>query len=188
MNKPDLIIGSLRLTLSRLLGSLLLAGSLGLSAQGQSERPATPDRGGEAPGATPARKTAVFVQNRAAKVFDAKVEVLEDFITTRVVGEGFALITRDAATRGLRDHTPGGRGWPGLLDKELESSTSALRLAHNLGADYILVATIATYGKNQRSYDGNGISTSNILHTLRVTTRIVDASHGGAIRGRPANR
>lgn len=165
------------------LGLLWLAVLPVLAAAAPATRPA-PARTADPVSETElARKTAVFVQNRAGKAFDGKVEVLEDLINARVAGEGFALISRDAATRGLRDHTPGGRPWPGGLDKELETSTSALRLAQNLGADYILVAYITTYGQNRRTYEGNGIQTTNVLHTLRVTSKIIEAANGGAIRG-----
>jgi hypothetical protein len=53
------------------------------------------------------------------------------------------------------------------LDQALSDNTSALRLAQNLGADYT----------------GNGISTLNITHRLRVSYKIVEAGQGGAVRG-----
>jgi PEGA domain len=65
----------------------------------------------------------------------------------------------------------------------LSDNSSALRLAQNLGADFILVPTISTYGVQKQTYNGEGIVTLNTTYTLRVTYRIVDAGEGGAVRG-----
>jgi hypothetical protein len=69
------------------------------------------------------------------------------------------------------------------LDQALSDSTSALRLAQNLGADYILVPSIVSLGTEKKTYNGNGISTVNITHRLRVSYKIVEAGQGGAVRG-----
>ena len=69
------------------------------------------------------------------------------------------------------------------LDQALSDNTSALRLAQNLGADFILIPSITTYGTEKKTYNGNGISTVNVTHTLRVSYRIVEAGAGGAIKG-----
>ncbi len=69
------------------------------------------------------------------------------------------------------------------LDQALSDSTSALRLAQNLGADFILIPSLTTYGTDKRTYNGDGISTINVIHTLRVSCKIVEAGEGGAIKG-----
>ena len=69
------------------------------------------------------------------------------------------------------------------LDQALSDNTSALRLAQNLGADYILVPAIVSLGTEKKNYSGNGINTLNITHKLRVTYKIVEAAQGGAVRG-----
>ena len=69
------------------------------------------------------------------------------------------------------------------LDQALSDNTSALRLAQNLGADYILVPAITSFGTERKAYNGNGISTVNTTYKLRVSYRIVEASEGGAVRG-----
>ena len=69
------------------------------------------------------------------------------------------------------------------LDRALSDNTSALRLAQNLGVDYILVPAITSYGTEKKSYTGNGIQTLNTLHRLRVSYKIVEAGAGGAVRG-----
>ena len=69
------------------------------------------------------------------------------------------------------------------LDQALSDNTSALRLAQNLGVDYILIPSITGYGTEKKSYTGNGIQTLNITHRLRVSYKIVEANEGGAVKG-----
>jgi hypothetical protein len=69
------------------------------------------------------------------------------------------------------------------LDQALSDNSSALRLAQNLGADYILIPAITSYGAEKKTYSGNGIATINTLHRLRVSYKIVEANEGGAVRG-----
>lgn len=69
------------------------------------------------------------------------------------------------------------------LDDALNDNISALHLAQNLGADFILIPSITSYGTEKKSYSGNGIETVNVTHTLRVSYKIVEADAGGAIRG-----
>jgi hypothetical protein len=69
------------------------------------------------------------------------------------------------------------------LDQALSDNTSALRLAQNLGADYILIPSITGYGTEKKSYTADGIKTLNTIHRLRVSYKIVEANEGGAVRG-----
>jgi hypothetical protein len=135
--------------------------------------------------AAPLRKTAIIVENRAGAAFNDKVAVLEDLIGSRIAGEGYSVISRDVVTRALKDYSTGvdPNNQTTALDKSLEDSSSALRLAQNLGADFILIPSITTYGTEKKTYTGNGIATVNIAHTLRVSYKIVEAGAGGAVRG-----
>ncbi len=69
------------------------------------------------------------------------------------------------------------------LDEALSDNSSALRLAQNLGADYILIPAITSYGTERKAYNGNGIATINTTYKLRVSYKIVEANEGGAVRG-----
>lgn len=131
-----------------------------------------------------ARKTAIIVENRAGKIHDSKVAALEDLIASRVAGNGFSILSRDVVTRALKDYSAGaGNGGGNNLDSMLESSTSALRLAQNLGADFILVPSIVSFGKERKTYNGNGVTTVNDLYTLRVAYKLAEGAEGGAIKG-----
>lgn len=69
------------------------------------------------------------------------------------------------------------------LDQALSDNTSALRLAQNLGVDFILIPSITGYGTEKKAYTGNGIQTLNVTHRLRVSYKIAEANEGGAVRG-----
>ena len=69
------------------------------------------------------------------------------------------------------------------LDQALSDNTSALRLAQNLGADYMLIPALTSYGTERKAYNGTGIATVNTTHKLRVSYQIVEANEGGAVRG-----
>jgi hypothetical protein len=153
---------------------VLLAVSVQAVAQSESQAP---------------RKAAIFVENRAGKAFNDKVSVLEDLLSSRIAGEGLSVLSRDVVTRALKEYPTAGQSAsapdaPGKeLDSLLENNTTALRLAQTLGVDFILYPTIATFGTEKRSYSGDGITTENIIYTLRVSYRLMEAGEGGAIKG-----
>jgi len=68
------------------------------------------------------------------------------------------------------------------LDKLLSDSTSALRLAQNLGADYLLVASITTFAPPQIQKNKE-LNTVIITHTLRVSYKVLEALEGGSLIG-----
>jgi hypothetical protein len=134
------------------------------------------------------RKAAIFVENRGGKDLNEKVSVFEDLLTSKVAGMGFSILSRDIVTRALREYPASGNKTASdvpanALDSLLETNTSALRLAQNLGVDFILYPTITTFGHEKRSYSGNGIATENAVYTLRVTYRLAEAAEGGAFKG-----
>jgi hypothetical protein len=69
------------------------------------------------------------------------------------------------------------------LDQLLNDNISALRLAQTLGADYILIPAITSYGTERKSYNADGIATVNTIYKLRASYKIVEAGEGGAVRG-----
>ena len=135
--------------------------------------------------AAPLRKVAIIVENHAGAQLNDKVPVLEDMLSSRIAGQGYAVLSPDVVTRALKDYSTGAgpNNQGSATDRLLESNTSALRLAQNLGADFLLIPCITTYGTEKKAYTGNGITTLNVTHNLRVSYKIVEAGAGGAIRG-----
>ena len=150
------------------------------------------------------RKIAIIVENRAGAQFNDKVPVLEDLVASRVAGKGYSVISRDVAVNALKTYSTAGRSVSSQsaagtaatdstqvsttpettkLDQALSDNTSALRLAQNLGADYILIPAITSFGTERKNYNGNGIATVNTTYKLRVSYKIVEGNEGGAVRG-----
>ena len=127
------------------------------------------------PKQTSIRKAAIFVENRAGAALNDKVGSFEDLLTSRLAGKGFALISRDAVVLAL------GKGT--ALDTLLQNNTTALRLAQNLGADSLIVVSIASLGSEKKTFKDANLETVNIVHTLRVTGRILDVGQGAAWAG-----
>lgn len=135
--------------------------------------------------AAPLRKIAIIVQNHADASLNDKVSALEDLVASRVAGRGFAVISREDVTRSLKSFSDGKQpnGELNMVDRSLEDGSSALRLAQNLGADYLLVPSLVSLGTEKKEYTGNGIGTLNVTHKLRVSYKIVEADLGGAVHG-----
>lgn len=157
-----------------LLGAFLMGAATGIhSVNAQTE-------------VTP-KKVAIFVENRAGAEFDSKAVVFEDFLASRIADQQMQVLSREVILNSLRDFSAGGSSGadsPGQkLDRLLSDSTSALRLAHNLGADYILLPTLASYGKETRAYKSDTIETVNDTYTLRVSYRLAEAARGGEVGG-----
>ena len=135
------------------------------------------------PGDQPIRKAAIFVENRAGQAFDAKVSVLEDFITSRITEKGFSVISREVVIDSLKNYnsektkSPDGE----KLDTLLGNNTSALRLAQLMGADYIIVTAITSFGTEKKSFKGYGVETVNIITNLRASYKILEGVQGGTL-------
>lgn len=133
-----------------------------------------------APSATDApRKAAIFTVNRADKVFDDKLGAFEDFITGRITEKGFSIISREIATDALSSLMKDSKQTD--ADQLLSSNSSVLRLGQLLGADYLITASISSFGSEKKTSDAYGIKTVNVTHTLRVTYKVLDGTHGGTV-------
>lgn len=131
-------------------------------------------------------KAAIFITNRAGAELDAKVPVLEDYISSQVTDLGFNVLTRELVVDSLRKFDPVVASKPRPadgLDAQLTEQSSALRLAQNIGVDYIIQASIAGLSAQDGKIDAYGVKLTNQERTLRVTYKIVDASGGGSLTG-----
>lgn len=66
-------------------------------------------------------------------------------------------------------------------DQRLSNDTSALRLAQMMGADYIIVTSITSFGTEKKAFEGYGVKTVNLIHNLRVSYKILEAVQGGSL-------
>jgi hypothetical protein len=123
-------------------------------------------------------KAAIFVENRAGKDLEGKADVLEDLLSARIAGRGFALISRQNAIEAI-NRSGGGTD----LDKYLNSRSSALRLAQNLGADVILKVSLTTYGVEKKAFKSETVETVNATHNLRVGYQVLEANEAGSLAG-----
>ena len=88
------------------------------------------------------RKTAILVENHAGRPLSAKVAAFEDQLASRASGKDFSIISSQDVLGAIRAEpgTPGAK-----LDQSLSESSSALRLAQNLNAEFLLLATLGSF-------------------------------------------
>ncbi len=153
-------------------------------------------------------KAAIFVQNRETPVLDSKVQVLEDLITSRISELGVSVYSRDVIMNSINNYlgveaqkqitedeqkenvqnqyiraATSTQGLMNRLDRELNESTSALRLAQQLGVDYILMAAFTALTTDLRRTNSYGAERTVATITLRIAYKLVDASMGGSLAG-----
>ncbi len=129
---------------------------------------------------------AVIISNRAGKDYDDKISVLEDLLSARITDLGFSLLSREVVVDNLRKFDPNSASAArpaDSLDAQLTDQSSALRLAQNMGADYIVQASITSYAATKRTVTAYGNTLNNYDYTLRVTYKILDAAGGGSLTG-----
>ncbi len=150
----------------------------------------------------PSLRAAVFIQNRAGAEFTDKLDVLNDLLTTRLTDKGFSVIDRSvvvAKFREARDLDPALQRDVTVLEKAAEgshvnggienslSAASALRISQMIGADYLVMASLTSFGEETRSFQGEGTSygTSNksYVYTLRIALKVLEGNSGGTVYG-----
>ncbi len=129
---------------------------------------------------TPAtRKVAIFTANRAEAELNDQMPVFEDMITSQVTDLGFEVISREVVLGAVGDLLK--RSKKNDLDTLLDDQTSSLRLAQNLGADYLLFASFIGLDTEVRSVKAYGVEYDNQQFTLRGTYKILDGNTGGSL-------
>lgn len=130
--------------------------------------------------ATPAatRKAALIVENRAGDEFKRLASQLEDQLSSRLAGQGLVLVSRQVVTDAIAKEGEGAR-----LDGLLSERSSSLRLAQSLGAEFIVLASLSSVTRDQRTFNDGGLQLTSANHVLRVAYRIAEAGEGGALVG-----
>ncbi|GHC01463.1 PEGA domain-containing protein [Cerasicoccus arenae] len=129
-------------------------------------------------GQTEGRRTAVFVNNLAGVELADKANALESLLAANLNGQGFSVISRQEVANSL-ENDPAQTN----LGRALASSSSALRLAQTLDADYLLVANLVSFGSKQIAYRGYDVATANTTYVLRVSYGLLEASGGAGLVG-----
>ena len=141
------------------------------------------------PSADPAKRpvAAIFVKNRGCRVDPEKVMVLEDFVVSRVGDLCFTTMSREDTINAVKRFSPAGAnaGSPQRLEQEtdriLSDDTSALALARNMGADFVLIASLTALSQQEQQFEGYGVKTQVLSQTLDATYRLLDRAQGAVI-------
>ncbi len=171
-------------------GEQMTPGAAPLAAPATLSQPAA---GAGAPAPTTVKRytAAIFVKNRPADVAPEKVMVLEDYIAAQVDRLCFTTVSREDtlnavakfAAAGANAGTYGGGGVDPQkdLDRLLSDETSALRLAQQMGVDYILIASITAYINDRIDSEAYGTTTSIRSAQMDVTYRLLGRAEGQVI-------
>jgi curli biogenesis system outer membrane secretion channel CsgG len=130
---------------------------------------------------------AIFVKNRPADVSPEKVMVLEDYIAAQVDKFCFTTVSREDTLNAVaRFATAGANVGTNVdpskdLDRILSDETSALRLAQQMGVDYILIASITAYINDRQQTEAYGATTDVRSAQLDVTYRLLGRVQGQVI-------
>ena len=127
------------------------------------------------------RMAAIFTANHADKALDDKLPSLEDYISSRITDKGFSAISREVATAAASSLLKDSQQTD--IDKALNNNASVLRLSQMLGANYIILATISSYGSEKQTIEAYDVKKVSVVTTLRVSYKILDGVQGGTLGG-----
>ncbi len=150
----------------------------------------------------PPLRAAIFIQNRAGTEFTDKLDVLNDLLTTRLTEKGFSVLDRSvvlARFREASDLEPSLQRDVSVFEKAAEgsdiaggiensvSSASALRIARMIGADYLVIASLTSFGQETRTFKGEGThygsNNRSYMYTLRIAAKVLEGNQGGTVYG-----
>lgn len=128
----------------------------------------------------PANYTAaIFVSNAAGAEHDPKLESLEDYIVSGVTDKGVSVISRQTALNAVQGLDPNAK--ENALDQQLAQSSSAVRLAETLGANYLLQVSLSSVGSKRNTVNAYNVKTTNDERTVRVSYKILDGNTGASL-------
>jgi len=143
---------------------------------------------------------AIFIKNRAQNVDDQKTRVMEDMVIGEITDAGIRVVSPEDTVTALRRFlqteeerertreidrsrvVDENRLMSQAVDRMLEDSTSALRLAQNMQVDYIIIASITSYGQetNRVSRPDLNMDRTVTTHRLRTMYKVLDIARGGS--------
>ena len=132
----------------------------------------------ETPLISSARKAALLLDNKAGKEFKKLAAQLEDQWSSRAASPGLVFIGRQSVTDAIAKEGAGAQ-----LDALLSERTSALRLAQSLGADWIVLASLSSVTREERTFNDGTLQLTSHNHVLRISYKIAEAAEGGVLAG-----
>jgi hypothetical protein len=139
-----------------------------------------------------ARRTAIFVDNRAGAQLNETVLRFEDHVAARAGGDKFEIISKEDVAKAVKVYPESAgavaaeRNTLGTReDRKLADDTSALRLAQNIGADYVLMVALDSFDAESKRFKTADIDVLNKVYTLRGTYKLLDGVTGGTLGGTP---
>jgi hypothetical protein len=134
--------------------------------------------GQETPPISSARKAALLVDNRAGEEFKKLAAQLEDQWSSRAASPGLVFIGRQLVTDAIAKE-----GAAAQLDALLSERASALRLAQSLGADWIVLASLSSVTREERTFNDGNLQLTIHSHVLQFAYKIAEAAEGGVLAG-----
>ena len=134
--------------------------------------------GQETPPISSARKAALLVDNRAGEEFKKLAAQLEDQLSSRAASPELVFIGRQLVTDAIAKEGAGAQ-----LDALLSERTSALRLAQSLGADWIVLASLSSVTREERTFNDGTLQLTSHNHVLLISYNIAEAAEGGVLAG-----
>ena len=167
------------------LGFQLFTGAIHGMGQPEAQEPVRQNEQAANPKTKPfSEKVAIFVFNRAGNKWNSLRQPLEDLATTQITDLGWEVISRELAMNMLREYPTTLKSeerdpLPGApLDDILSNNTSALRLAQNLGARYLLSVAITSLTQQNRTITAYGNKIAQTVKTLRISYRLTEGAQG----------
>ena len=130
---------------------------------------------------------AIFVKNRGCKIDPEKVMVMEDFVVAKVGDLCFTTLSREDVINAVKRFSAAGAnaGTPqdpmAEADRLLSDQTSAVALARNMNADYVLTVSLTSLVSQIQKFEGYGVQTEVLSQTLDATYRLLDRAQGTVI-------
>ncbi len=141
-----------------------------------AQKTATTDSA-EPPAARPI--VALLVEAQSPKLPDTAGAELSDQLAARLAAAGYDVMTPDDVLEAIQPPLDPKED----LDRALRENTSALQLARNIGADFLLVTSMLSYETESKNYTGYGVENRNETYRMRVSSRLVKTSDGSALSG-----
>ena len=133
---------------------------------------------------------AIVVANRGGAALEGRQASVEDQVSARLSEIGLRVISREIVQGNLRSFVPSSA--PQNQESSSASASaeaafldqaSALSLAQNLNADYLLHVSLVSLSKSERTVVAYGTKLVTTEHTLTASYKLLDASAGGSLVG-----